>query len=359
MAPRWDGRHCEYTFHMPEPPVHADTTAAAQAPAVEILAAGDEVLNGDVLDTNTHELCVLVTGLGGRVRRTVTVRDDVESIGGEVRAALARRPALLFTVGGLGPTSDDRTLEGVALGVDRALVLHPEAERMVAARYAEFHARGFVPFAEMNEARRKMARLPESAVPVDNPVGGAPGVVLEIGPTAIVSLPGVPGELRAIVHQSLDDLFRRVFGTAHYEERALVVELQDESAIAGVLRRAEEAHPEVYVKSRAKVIGSTPAIRVTLSARGADAASVGALLETAAAQLLDEVAAAGFEIAAETPAAADAAATGGAETPAHSSGSCSVSLPMASRTARATSSTGNAPSKWWVSLITVFGTAIT
>jgi molybdopterin-biosynthesis enzyme MoeA-like protein len=87
------------------------------APIVEIVSAGNEVLIGDVLYTNTNWLCVKVTGLGGLVRRTVMLRDDVEAIATEVRGALARRPALLFTVGGLGPTSDDRTLEGVALGL--------------------------------------------------------------------------------------------------------------------------------------------------------------------------------------------------------------------------------------------------
>jgi molybdenum cofactor synthesis domain-containing protein len=283
---------------MPEPPLPSN----AAAPAVEILAAGDEVLNGDVLDTNTHELCVLVTGLGGRVSRTTTVRDDVETIAHEIRAALARRPALLFTVGGLGPTDDDRTLEGVARGAARPLRLHAEAERQVAERYAEFHARGFVPFAELNEARRKMARLPEGAVPADNPIGGAPGVVLEVDGTVVVSLPGVPGELRAIVRDSLHDLFARLFGAAHYEERALVVELQDESAIAEVLRAAAAAHPAVYVKSRAKVIGSTPAIRVTLSARGPDATTVQSRLEEAAADVAGGIAAAGFAVAAETSA---------------------------------------------------------
>jgi len=287
---------------MPERPILPNAVADCTAPAVEILAAGDEVLNGDVLDTNTHELCVLVTGLGGQVRRTTTVRDDVETIAHEVGAALARCPALLFTVGGLGPTGDDRTLEGVAQGAGRPLRLHAAAERMVAARYEEFHARGFVPFAEMNEARRKMARLPEGAEPTDNPIGGAPGVVLEIGGTAVVSLPGVPGELRAIVRDSLGELFARVFGAAHYEERVLVVELQDESAIADVLGAAAAAHPAVYVKSRAKVIGSTPAIRITLSARGPDAATVGGLLEAAAAEVTGGVTAAGFGIAGQTAA---------------------------------------------------------
>ena len=174
-----------------------------QGPAVEIVSAGNEVLSG-----------------------------EVQVVAAEVRAAVARRPVLLFTVGGLGPTDDDLTLAGVALATDQPLELNAQAESMVAERYREFAARGYVPFAEMNQARRKMARLPRTATPVTNPIGGAPGVLLEVGETAIVSLPGVPEELQAIVDESLDDLFARIFGAAHYEERALVVELQDESAIA-------------------------------------------------------------------------------------------------------------------------------
>ena len=268
-------------------PTHGPADPSTGAPLVEVVSAGNEVLIGDVLDTNTNWLCTRVTGLGGLVRRTVMLRDDVAAIGAELRGCLARRPALVFTVGGLGPTGDDRTLEGVALGLGVPLALHPGAERMVAAKYEEFFAAGHVPFPEMNESRRKMAWLPAGAEPLVNPIGGAPGV---------------PGELRAIVDESLGPLFSEIFGDARYEERSLEVELQDETAIADVLRAAEERHPAVYVKSRAKVLGSTHVIRITLSARGRDDSAVAALLAPAAEQLLTQVAAAGFSIrpAAET-----------------------------------------------------------
>jgi len=271
------------------------------APIVEIISAGNEVLIGDVLDTNSNWLCRRITGLGGLVRRTVMLRDDVTAIATEVRGALERRPTLILTVGGLGPTSDDRTLEGVALGLGVPLRLHRTAERIVAEKYAEFHANGFVPFAEMNESRRKMARLPEGAEPIVNPVGGAPAVRCVCGDTTIVCLPGVPGELMAIVNESLDDVTASVFGAAHYEERSLLVGLQDESAIAAILQAAEEAHPAVYVKSRAKMLGSARVIRITLSARGPGEAAVTALLDPAADQLLTQIAAAGFDVRAERP----------------------------------------------------------
>ena len=167
---------------------------------------------------------------------------------------------------------------------------------MVAAKYEEFFAAGYVPFPELNENRRKMARLPAGAEPLVNPIGGAPGVLCRSGETRILSLPGVPGELKAIVDESLGPLVAEVFGAARYEERSLEVELQDESAIADILRAAEEQHPSVYVKSRAKVLGSTRVIRVTLSGRGEDDAAVAALLAPAADQLLAQIAAAGFAV---------------------------------------------------------------
>lgn len=268
----------------------------SDAPLVEIVSAGNEVLIGDVLDTNTNWLCGEITSRGGLVRRTVMVRDDVEAIASEIRAALVRRPAVLFTVGGLGPTSDDRTLEGVARALDVPLKLHPEADRLVAAKYAEFFALGHVPFAEMNSSRRKMARLPAGAEPIPNPVGGAPGVVRRCGGTTIVSLPGVPGELKAIFEASFERLFGELFGHAYYEERALVVGTQDESAIAELLARAEADFPDVYVKSRARQIGSARVIRVTLSARGRDAEEVAAILNPVADRLLAEIEAAGFAV---------------------------------------------------------------
>ena len=114
---------------------------------------------------------------------------------------------------------------------------------MVAAKYEEFFAAGYVPFPELNENRRKMARLPAGAEPLVNPIGGAPGVLCRSGETRIVSLPGVPGELKAIVDESLGPLVADVFGDAHYEERSLEVELQDESAIADILRARRGAAP--------------------------------------------------------------------------------------------------------------------
>ena len=275
--------------------------AEALGPAAEIVSAGNEVLLGDVLDTNSNWLCRRVTDLGGHVRRAVMLRDEVDTIAQELRAAHARRPALIFTVGGLGPTTDDLTLAAVARAFGRPLEPHPEAERMVRERYEAFAARALVPFGGLNDARRKMARLPRGSAPLLNRVGGAPGVLLEIDDVSIVSLPGVPAELRDIVEHSCDEIFARVFGSAHYEERSLVVDTQDESAIAHVLAAVEARHPLVYIKSRAHRIGSESENRITCSARGADAEAVDALLVPALRELTDGIGAAGFTVRPQEP----------------------------------------------------------
>jgi molybdenum cofactor synthesis domain-containing protein len=268
-------------------------------PEVEVVAAGNEVLLGHVLDTNSNFLCRRVTAAGGRVTRTVLVSDEVATIAAELRATLDRRPALVFTVGGLGPTDDDLTLAGVAQATGRPLQLDPEAERLVSEKYAEFAELGYVPFAEMNESRLKMARLPRGAEPVVNPVGGAPGVLLREGETVIVSLPGVPDELMAIVDKSLAELFTELFGKAHFDERALVVDLQDESAIAGILREVDDASPGVYIKSRAQPMGPDVKLRVTVSARGQDGGEVSKMILTALDRLERSIGAAGFGVTRE------------------------------------------------------------
>lgn len=280
----------------PTPPPRS---AAALGPAVEIVSAGNEVLLGDVVDTNSNWLCRRITGLGGHVRRTVMLRDEVETIADELRRAHARRPALIFTVGGLGPTTDDLTLAAVALAFRRPLELDAQAERMVRERYAEFAAAEAVPFAGMNAARRKMARLPRGARPLLNRIGGAPGVHLVVGGVDLVSLPGVPAELRDIVDNSCGGLFARLFGSSHYSERALLIGTQDESAIAHLLAAVEARHPDVYIKSRAQRIGSARLNRITLSARGEDAAVVERLLAPVAAELIEAIEAEGYDVRAE------------------------------------------------------------
>ena len=84
---------------------------------VEVITVGNELLSGRVVNTNASWIASRVTGLGGVVKRITTVSDDVEECSAAIRDALTRRPKLIITTGGLGPTFDDRTLESIALAL--------------------------------------------------------------------------------------------------------------------------------------------------------------------------------------------------------------------------------------------------
>jgi molybdenum cofactor synthesis domain-containing protein len=80
---------------------------------VEILVIGNEILIGDIQDTNTSWLCRMINSRGGHVSRAAMLRDDLDVVAAEVRLALGRGPDVIFTSGGLGPTADDLTLAAV------------------------------------------------------------------------------------------------------------------------------------------------------------------------------------------------------------------------------------------------------
>jgi molybdenum cofactor synthesis domain-containing protein len=235
--------------------------------SAEIIAIGNELLAGDVQDTNTHWLCRQITGLGGRVTRAAVIGDDASAIAGEVRQALARQPSLIFTAGGLGPTADDMTLAAVAQAIGRPLELSDAALALVQAAYERFAAQGYVADAAMTESRRKMAMLPSGAQPLPNPVGAAPGVLLMVQAQTLVSLPGVPQELQGIFSGSLAPTLHRVFGSSAFAEQILVADCGDESVLAPLLADVAARHPHAYIKSRPRRFGPDIRIRITISAR--------------------------------------------------------------------------------------------
>jgi len=262
---------------------------------VEILTIGNEILLGIIEDTNSNYLCRVIRGMGGRVRRIAVLRDEIDAIADEVKASLERRSDLIFTCGGLGPTDDDLTLAAISQATARKLEVNASAQEFVERRYRELASQGYVSSAEMSEARLKMARLPEGARAVENPVGAAPAVVVEVDDARIVSLPGVPAELKAIVEGPLQDLLARTFGRGSYREREITVGCGDESELAPALRRVAFLHPEVYIKSRASRFGPDVLFRIVISASAASAEEASRLIASAASDLTRTLGDAGIQ----------------------------------------------------------------
>ena len=247
---------------------------------VELFAIGNELLVGQVLDTNSHWLIRNITALGARMNRAAMLRDDYDHIGDELQSSIARGPRLIVTTGGLGPTDDDLTLRAVSRTLNRPLQLHPDALEMVRKRY-EYIATIRENFsAEINDARRKMAYFPEGSTPLFNPNGAAPAMALDVpsnhpdGVTTIVSLPGVPSEMKDIFASSLQPVLANSIGAGGYIERNIVLDKGDESRIAEVLQAVQTNHPTVYVKSRGQKFEDGPRLTVVLSLGGGDIALI-------------------------------------------------------------------------------------
>ena len=254
------------------------------------MAVGRELLTGRTVDTNSAWIAARLTDLGASVARIVTVDDDPAAIAREIAGARARGAALLITTGGLGPTLDDRTLAGVAAALERRLVEHPDALAFVARRYAELAAAGAVADAGLTPPRRKMARLPDGAEPVDNAVGTAPGVLLRDGARVLLALPGVPAEMRAVFDAALPRLRACLGAPAHLAEREVASGSGDESVITVAVERVMDAVPGVYLKSLATGFAPDCNLRVRITARAATRTEAEALVARAAERLAAELA---------------------------------------------------------------------
>ena len=262
----------------------------------EIVIVGNEVLLGQVQDTNSSYLSRTIRARGGVVRHIAVVQDDIDSIGDALLASLKRRSDLIFTCGGLGPTHDDLTLASLAAATSRSLELNDVAREFVERKYAILASTGFVESAEMNDARLKMAMLPAGATAIENPVGSAPAVVIGFGETKIVALPGVPAELKAIVEGPLQLLFNELFGPGGYRERELFIDCGDESILAPGLREVAAAHPRVYVKSHSSHFGPAVRFRVVVSAAASSEEEAQSLIDTAASEFARALNTAGIEV---------------------------------------------------------------
>ena len=256
----------------------------------EIVAVGRELLTGRTVDTNSAWIAARLTDLGAFVARIVTVDDDLAAIAREIAGARERGVALVITTGGLGPTLDDRTLAGVAAALERRLVEHPAALAFVARRYAELAAAHAVADAALSPPRRKMACLPEGAEPVDNTVGTAPGVFLLDGVHALLALPGVPAEMRAVFDAALPRLRACLGAPAHVVEREVASGSGDESVITVAVERVMGAVPGIDLKSLATAFAPDCDLRVRITARAATRAEAEARVAHAAERLAAELA---------------------------------------------------------------------
>jgi nicotinamide-nucleotide amidase len=253
-----------------------------------IIAIGDELLGGFVLDTNSHWMAQRLRALGHPLKRISVVSDRPEEIVEQIRRDLADADInRIFTDGGLGPTPDDRTFEAVALALDRELVVWPEVRDRIEVRVRRMHAAGLLASPELTEASLRMARIPARPLHVfRNRKGVAPGAVYEEKGTQLFVLPGVPLEMRTIFSEELEP--RYLGGGTALAVREVRFRYALEALVYPLMRELEARFPDVAV-------GSYPNFEtkeLTLRCRGADekrVEEVARIIRTRAIEL-------GFEI---------------------------------------------------------------
>ncbi|MHB8513250.1 MAG: competence/damage-inducible protein A [Actinomycetota bacterium] len=264
---------------------------------VEIFSIGDELLRGVVADTNSHWMAQRIAARGASLTRVTTLPDEIATVSSALREASVRSPAMIFTQGGLGPTDDDRTREAVATAFDLPLVHDQAAEDIVNRRYQSLYESGRIADASMSEARYRMCTVPRGAIALDNQIGGAPGLLLRIGPLAIVSLPGVPSELHWIWEHSLAPHLDEILGPGGFAEITVTLTEHDESRLAPALRAIAERHARVYVKSRATAFDQPdPRVRLTLTAAAGSDEEARLLVDACLTDALEALAPLGVEL---------------------------------------------------------------
>ncbi|WP_224816720.1 molybdopterin-binding protein [Hasllibacter sp. MH4015] len=201
-------------------------------PNAAMLVIGDEILSGRTRDSNMHHLAGALTEHGIALVEARMIPDDHEGIVRHVRQ-LAGAYDHLFTSGGIGPTHDDITAEAVAEAMGVACSVRDDARAILQRHYDRSGQ-------ELNEARLRMARIPDTATLIDNPISAAPGFTL--GNVHVMA--GVP----TIFEAMLAGILPTLTGGAPMVSDSLRVE-QGEGDIAGPLGNLADRYPEVSIGS--------------------------------------------------------------------------------------------------------------
>lgn len=170
---------------------------------VEMLSTGDEVLHGQIVDTNAAWLADFFFNQGLPLTRRNTVGDDLDALVAILRECSEQADVLIVN-GGLGPTSDDLSALAAATAKGEGLILHPEWLETMTRFFAE---RG----RPMAESNRKQAEIPASAEMINNPVGTACGFAIQLNRCLMFFTPGVPSEFKVMVEQEILPRLRQRF----------------------------------------------------------------------------------------------------------------------------------------------------
>jgi nicotinamide-nucleotide amidase len=211
-----------------------------------VIVVGDEILAGHVQDANAHFIAARLAHHGHHLIRVVVVPDVPDRIARELQHDLSSAASIVFVCGGLGPTHDDRTMEGVAIGLGRALeTCVPLAERI--EELIERIGDAGVAQHLGADGLRKMALAPAGAELLRCSVGWIPAVLVTDAAAKVVILPGPPRELQAVFGEAVEPLLLEGTGESLWREE--ITHAFPESTLAELLTELARAHPDTSIGS--------------------------------------------------------------------------------------------------------------
>lgn len=222
----------------------------------EIVAIGTEILLGEITDTNSVYIAQQFRHIGINLYYMTTVGDNRDRIVQALRLALSRADVVI-TCGGLGPTVDDMTRQSVADSVGRGLTFQQDLFDEIAARFQQYRVK-------MTDNNKRQAYLPDAAIAIHNPVGTAPSFIVEEGQKVIISLPGVPREMKYLMQESVFPYLRQRYSLGIIKSRTLKTAGIGESSLDDMLGETllEGENPTIGLAAHHGVID----IRITAKA---------------------------------------------------------------------------------------------
>ncbi len=211
---------------------------------IGVISIGNEIVKGRTIDSNSAEISSFLTSNGFNVNFHIACRDESDQICRSLNFML-QEVNVIITTGGLGPTMDDISVESIAKCLGLPLEVNADAINALKAKYTSLKL-------DLTEERLKMARMPRGTEIIENNVGTAPGMFLRYGEKVIISVPGVPREMRSMLPHILKKMG---LSEKAYMSREIKVNGIMESAIAPLIREVFDmmgngvnikSHPESF-----------------------------------------------------------------------------------------------------------------
>ncbi|MFN8439289.1 MAG: CinA family nicotinamide mononucleotide deamidase-related protein [Caldilineaceae bacterium] len=232
----------------------------------EIVTTGTEILLGEIVDTNAAWIAQQLRDVGVNLFYKTTVGDNLARIRGVIELCMSRSDVIICS-GGLGPTVDDMTRHAIAEATGRPLQMHEPSRRKLEERFVRLGV-------QMTENNYVQALIPEGAIVIDNPVGTAPGFIVETQQSTVIAVPGVPREMKALMTETILPYLRQRGGEGIIRRRVLrtigIGESLIDTKLDDLLR---QSNPTVGLAAK------TGQVDVRIAARALTVAEVEAMLD--------------------------------------------------------------------------------